>query len=67
MPVGTFLNSFPSDLQEKASSRERLPASPNRQRDPSQFCPQCGLELQPDHCKLRCPQCNYYMSCSDYY
>ena len=67
MPAVTSLNSSPPRLPEKDSSRERLSAPPDRQEDPSQFCPQCGLKLQPDHCKLRCPQCGYYMSCSDYY
>ena len=30
------------------------------------FCPQCGHELINEKCKLRCPRCQYFMSCSDY-
>lgn len=38
-----------------------------KRKDVSEFCPQCGLELFANHCKLICPRCRYYMSCSDYY
>ncbi|MGA2685723.1 MAG: hypothetical protein ABSF51_11780 [Verrucomicrobiota bacterium] len=30
------------------------------------FCPQCGHELINEKCKLRCPRCHYFMSCSDF-
>jgi len=30
------------------------------------FCPQCGHELVNEKCKLRCPRCYYFMSCSDF-
>ncbi|MCX6893994.1 MAG: hypothetical protein NTZ16_00470 [Verrucomicrobia bacterium] len=30
------------------------------------WCPRCGHELQNEKCKLRCPRCNYFMSCSDF-
>ena len=33
----------------------------------SDFCPVCSLRLESRSCKLVCPQCGYYMSCSDYY
>lgn len=31
------------------------------------FCPVCSARLEAHKCKLRCPTCGYYMSCSDYY
>jgi len=34
---------------------------------PSSFCPVCSARLESQKCKLRCPTCGYYMSCSDYY
>jgi len=31
------------------------------------YCPRCSARLAPRSCKLMCPGCRYYMSCSDYY
>lgn len=30
-------------------------------------CPNCSARLVENRCKLLCPRCHYYMSCSDYY
>jgi hypothetical protein len=30
------------------------------------YCLQCGHELINEKCKLRCPHCHYFMSCSDF-
>lgn len=29
-------------------------------------CPNCGARLHEQKCELKCPQCNYFKSCSDY-
>ncbi len=34
--------------------------------DTSSYCPACWQPLEPRRCKLICPACGYYMSCSDY-
>jgi hypothetical protein len=30
-------------------------------------CPNCSTELQEVRCKLSCPRCGFFLSCSDYY
>jgi hypothetical protein len=30
------------------------------------WCPRCSTELINQKCKLRCPKCHYFMSCSDF-
>jgi len=35
--------------------------------DPSHFCPNCSVRLVDHRCKLKCPQCGYFLSCSDFY
>lgn len=31
------------------------------------YCPSCSTRLAARSCKLICPGCGYYMSCSDFY
>lgn len=40
---------------------------PRAGQDASRYCPVCALPLESRRCKLFCPVCGYYMSCSDYY
>lgn len=30
------------------------------------YCLRCHHELINERCKLRCPRCHYFMSCSDF-
>ena len=30
--------------------------------DASRFCPNCSTQLVDQQCKLKCPQCGYYLS-----
>jgi hypothetical protein len=33
----------------------------------SEYCPRCSARLASRSCKMICPGCGYYMSCSDFY
>jgi hypothetical protein len=42
------------------------PSDKNISGEHWRWCPQCGHELINEKCKLRCPRCHYFMSCSDF-
>jgi uncharacterized paraquat-inducible protein A len=42
------------------------PSDQNISGEHWRYCPQCGHELINEKCKLRCPRCHYFMSCSDF-
>ena len=35
--------------------------------EPGMVCPNCSAHLHDHGCKLKCPQCGFYLSCSDFY
>jgi ribosomal protein S27AE len=43
-----------------------VPSDKNISGEHWRWCPQCGHELINEKCKLRCPRCHYFMSCSDF-
>lgn len=53
-----------------SSSDERTVETSAVAYDPERIvrtCPNCSARLEESRCKLLCPRCHYYMSCSDYY
>jgi hypothetical protein len=33
---------------------------------PVHFCPVCSARLESRRCKMICPRCGYFMSCSEF-
>ena len=66
--------SDPLPSRDGADSESAKPASfasftnpdPDTPGEHWRWCPRCGHELHNEKCKLRCPRCHYFMSCSDF-
>ncbi len=53
---------------ERATGNEAAPYEPTSEPERLvRTCPNCSAQLIEQRCKLLCPRCHYYMSCSDYY
>lgn len=53
--------------KETISTNPSGHAKQNKPLDASNFCPNCSTQLVDRGCKMKCPQCGYYLSCSDFY
>jgi hypothetical protein len=60
----------PNEVNHPADQAESQTAGSLPKQEPeiaSAFCPSCSARLAQRSCKLICPACGYYMSCSDFY
>jgi hypothetical protein len=61
---------FGSAEQAESSPAKLNPAAEGLRRESElamHYCPRCSTRLAAQSCKLMCPGCGYYMSCSDFY
>ena len=64
MTTGTY-----DELGDGGRSRRTLrdlAPSPNSLEKIERTCPNCGAQLDEEKCKLKCPRCSYFKSCSDF-
>lgn len=55
-------------MEEREQPKQTVPAAPRPDgANASDYCPVCSRALESRRCKLVCPSCGYYMSCSDFY
>jgi Zn finger protein HypA/HybF involved in hydrogenase expression len=70
-PEGIALKNLGMALEQTSSSETKVPVECKLVGEESsaeywRWCPRCGHELHNEKCKLRCPRCHYFMSCSDF-
>jgi len=61
------MSKSPNAQNNKAKDESACSAEPaDNTGEHWRYCLRCGHELINEKCKLRCPRCHYFMSCSDF-
>jgi hypothetical protein len=53
-------------VNDSAASPQSEETSSSAAQVPADFCPVCSARLESHRCKLVCPRCGYFMSCSEF-
>jgi ribosomal protein S27AE len=61
------MNATAEGSRAEAKAVNAAPEAEQRLRHPEGFCPNCSAELNENRCRLSCPRCGFYLSCSDFY
>ncbi|PYU93098.1 MAG: hypothetical protein DMG25_10325 [Acidobacteria bacterium] len=57
----------PRSKRRSVSQQSHDPEPPTPVRElPVQFCPVCSARLESQRCKMVCPRCGFFMSCSEF-
>jgi len=62
----TSMSDTPKTKTDAAPDQSACPAESSETGEHWRYCLRCGHELINEKCKLRCPRCHYFMSCSDF-
>jgi hypothetical protein len=66
MPVAPSNERRPSTDNPASRDSADSPAKPSAEANWWDYCPNCSAQLVNHGCKYRCPDCHYFMSCSDF-
>jgi hypothetical protein len=62
-PKAGVENTLPASRQTGDVREPQADSSPHA----ITVCPNCSSEMREQRCKLSCPRCGFYLSCSDFY